>query len=163
MRARIAEAHLDLGRMHVDVDAARIDLEEQQVRGLPLAVQQVAVGFAHRVRQHAVAHEAAVDEQVLRVGARRAPACGVPARPYRRRLPACASTGKLASRNSRPSSAAARSPSGCARRCAETRPLCFRVKATSGRASAMRRNISSQWPNSVCSVRMNFLRAGVLK
>ena len=28
--ARIAEAHLGLGRVHVDVDAARVELEEQQ-------------------------------------------------------------------------------------------------------------------------------------
>ena len=47
--ARIAEAHLDLGRVHVDVDAARIDFQKKQVSRLPLAVQLVAVGFAHRV------------------------------------------------------------------------------------------------------------------
>jgi hypothetical protein len=68
--ARIAEAHLDFGRMYVDVHAAWIDLEEQQPGGLALAVQLVAVSLAHRVREHAVAHVAAVDEQVLRVGAR---------------------------------------------------------------------------------------------
>ena len=67
--ARVAEAHFDLRRVHVHVHAARVELEEQQVGGLALAVQLVAIGFAHRVRQHPVAHEAAVDVQVLRVGA----------------------------------------------------------------------------------------------
>src|SRR5437879_8972686 len=56
--------------MHVDVDAARIDLEEQQVTGLALAVQHLRVGFACRVRQHPVAHAAAVDEEVLHLGLR---------------------------------------------------------------------------------------------
>ncbi len=65
--------------------------------------------------------------------------------------------------NSRPSRAAARSGAGCGLRCSATRPLCFSVNATSGRASAMRRNTSLQWPNSVASVRRNLRRAGVWK
>ncbi len=42
-------------------------------------------------------------------------------------------------------------------------PLCSTEIATSGRASAARRIISRQWPNSVCSLFRNLRRAGVLK
>src|SRR5437762_886006 len=73
--ARVAEAHFGLRRMHVDVDAAWIDLEEQQVTGLALAVQHLRIGFARGVRQHPVAHAAAVDEEVLRLGPRLRRSC----------------------------------------------------------------------------------------
>ena len=66
----IAEAHLDLGRVHVDVDARRVDLDEQHVGRLLLAVQHVLVGGAQRVGDEAVAHVAAVDVDVLVVAAR---------------------------------------------------------------------------------------------
>src|SRR5205823_3322887 len=65
--------------------------------------------------------------------------------------------------NSAPRNAATRSDAAWARRWRLTRPLCFRVKAACGRASAMRVKTSSQWPNSVGSVRRNLRRAGVLK
>ena len=68
--ARIAKAHLDLGRMDVDVDALGRDGDEEQVRRLAAAVQDVVVGGAHRVRDQLVAHVAAVDVDVLQVGAR---------------------------------------------------------------------------------------------
>src|SRR5882672_887147 len=73
--ARVPKAHFGLRRMHVDVDAARIDLEEQQVTGLALAVQHLRVGFARGVRQHPVAHAAAVYEEVLRLGPRLRRSC----------------------------------------------------------------------------------------
>src|SRR2546422_3808073 len=73
--ARVAEAHLGLRRMHVDVDAARIDLEEQQVTGLALAVQHLRIGFACGVREHPVAHAASVDEEVLHLGPRLRRSC----------------------------------------------------------------------------------------
>ncbi len=68
--APVAKAHLDLGRMHVDVDPGRIDLDEQRVGRLALAVQHVLVGAARRVRDHLVAHEASVDIGELAVRAR---------------------------------------------------------------------------------------------
>ena len=43
------------------------------------------------------------------------------------------------------------------------RPLCDSENDTSGRASAMRRTTSAQWPYSVCSDLRNLRRAGVLK
>jgi hypothetical protein len=42
--------------MHVDVDAARIEFEEQHVRRLPAMEQHVGVGLLDRVRDAAVAH-----------------------------------------------------------------------------------------------------------
>jgi hypothetical protein len=68
--AAIAKAHLDLGRVHVHVDTRRIDLQVQRIDRLALAVQHVFVGAAHRVREHLVAHEAAVDVEELLVAAR---------------------------------------------------------------------------------------------
>ena len=51
--------------MHVHVDAARVDRKPQRERGLAVVVEHVAIRLAQRVRQHAVAHEPAVDEHVL--------------------------------------------------------------------------------------------------
>ena len=67
--ARIAKAHFDLLRVHVHVDAARIELEPQHVRRHPVVMQHVAIRLAKRVRQDTIAHEAAVDERVLRAAA----------------------------------------------------------------------------------------------
>ncbi len=68
--ARVAEAHLDLGRVHVDIDPRRVDADEQHVGRLARAVQHVLVRRAQAVRDQAVAHEAAVDIHVLVIGAR---------------------------------------------------------------------------------------------
>jgi hypothetical protein len=57
--------------MHVDVDAPRIEIEPQDIRRHALVMQNVAIRFAQRMREHAIAHEAAVDERVLRVAALR--------------------------------------------------------------------------------------------
>src|SRR5437588_10182422 len=73
--ARVPKAHFGFRRMHVDVDAARIDLEEQQVTGLALAVQHLRIGFACGVREHPVAHAPAIDEEILRFGSRLRRSC----------------------------------------------------------------------------------------
>jgi hypothetical protein len=65
--ARFPEADFRLGRVHVDVDQRRIDLDEQADGRLAAAVQHVAVGLAQRVGDHLVADEAAIDEDVLAV------------------------------------------------------------------------------------------------
>ncbi len=160
--ARIAEAHLDLLRMHVDVDAPRVDREPQRERRLPVVVQHVAIGLAQRMREHAVADEAAVDEHVLSTTLRRI-------RRAHREARECARRRRRLRRA--PHDATKSSPSNCStrlcrpaagRRCT-TRPLCCSVNPTAGCASAMRRNASSQWPHSVASARRNLRRAGVLK
>jgi hypothetical protein len=45
----------------------RVEFEEQDVGRVALAVQDVGVGLAHRVGEQLVAHEAAIDEEVLLV------------------------------------------------------------------------------------------------
>ena len=60
--------------MHVHVHQLGRDLQEQCVGRLLAAVQLVFVGRADRVGDQPVAHETAIDEQVLLVGAR---ACGL--------------------------------------------------------------------------------------
>ena len=63
--ARFAKAHLALLRVHVDVDLPRVERQPQHIRGLTVVMQQVAVRLAQRVREHAIAHEAPVDECIL--------------------------------------------------------------------------------------------------
>ena len=70
----IAEPDLGLGRVDVDVDEKRIDVQEQGRRRVPVPRQEVGVGAAERALQQAVLHGAAVDEQILVRGV--APAVG---------------------------------------------------------------------------------------
>ena len=64
----IAEAHLGLGRVDVDVDLFGGNLQEQGQDGVTIARQHVGIGAAHRADQQAVLHRAAIDEQVLVIG-----------------------------------------------------------------------------------------------
>ena len=64
-QGRIAEAHFGLGRMHVDIDGARIELDEDRQQRVTALRHQVAVRRAHGAEQQAVAHRPAVDEQEL--------------------------------------------------------------------------------------------------
>ncbi len=66
--ARIAEAHLGLGRMHVDVDLARRHRHEQREQRVARLGDQIAVGRAHGADQQLVLHRPAVDEEVLLAG-----------------------------------------------------------------------------------------------
>ena len=65
--ARIAEAHLDLGRVHVHVDPVRCDVDAQHIARLPRTMQHVLVGRAHAMPDQPVAHMAAVDVGVLQI------------------------------------------------------------------------------------------------
>jgi len=65
----IAKAHFVLGRMHVDIDAPRIDFEKQHEARMPAVIQHIGVGLPYRVRDQAIAHRAAVDVEILLVGA----------------------------------------------------------------------------------------------
>ena len=71
-------------------------------------------------------------------------------------------TSRACCRKSSPISAATRAAGGEGGRRWITRPLWASCRPMSGRASATRRNMSSQWANSVDSVLRNFRRAGVL-
>ena len=65
---RVAEAHLRLGRMDVDVDLVERDFEEQGGDRVPVAGDEVAVGGAQGADQQPVLHRARIDEQILLVG-----------------------------------------------------------------------------------------------
>ncbi len=98
--AGVAEAHLGLGRMDVDVDLRRRAGEVERRGRVPVARQHVGVGRAQRAEQQPVAHRPAVDREVLRhrraarVGGQRREA----GQPEARR--ASASTGSAFSTNS---------------------------------------------------------------
>ena len=62
--ARVAEPHLGLGRMDVDVDQLRLDLDEEDDGGMTVEVEVVG-GAAGGMREHFVLHQPAVDEEVL--------------------------------------------------------------------------------------------------
>ena len=104
----IAEAHLGLGGMDVDVHLLRRQLEEQRHHGMAVAGEEILIGAAHRALQQAVAHRPAVDEEELLgrgrlVEGRQADIAGEPC-PSR-----SASMGSAFSANSRPITAARRS------------------------------------------------------
>ena len=62
---RLTKPHLDLGRVHVDVDLGRRQLQKQHVAWLAFQMQHVAVGLAHGMAEDPVADKAAVDESML--------------------------------------------------------------------------------------------------
>ena len=68
--AAVAKAHFNLGRVNVDIDPGRINLQIQGVNRLLLAVQHIFISAACGVRQHLVAHKAAIDIAKLVIGAR---------------------------------------------------------------------------------------------
>src|SRR5712691_1445604 len=93
-------------------------------------------------------------------GARVAEA-GDPAKPESFSTP-FASTERIDCANSGPSAASTRCAGSVGANRAATRPLCLRVKVTSGRDKAARVKTASQWANSVASLLRNLRRAGVL-
>ncbi len=64
----LAKTHFALGRMHVDVDAPRIEFEEQHECRMAAVEEYVRIGLAHRVRDEPIAHRAPVDVEILLIG-----------------------------------------------------------------------------------------------
>ena len=64
-QAGVAEPHLGLAGMDVDIDLARRRVHEQGHQRMAAARQQVLVGTAHGAEQQLVAHRPAVDEKEL--------------------------------------------------------------------------------------------------
>ena len=171
-RPGVAEAHLGLGRVHVDVDRLGRAGQEQRRGRVAVAGEQVGVGGAQRAEQQLVAHRAAVDEEVLRhrraarEGRQRREAAEAQALARRRRSAARSrrSPGRAARAAGR-RGASKRSPgSGRAAGARAGRPgRCGRrgVKATPGAAMASRRTTSAIACASARSARRNFSRAGV--
>jgi len=67
--AAVAEAHLNLGGVHIHIHPLRRNRHLQHEHRLALAVQHVVEGAAGGVAQHLVAHKAAVHIGKLLVGA----------------------------------------------------------------------------------------------
>ena len=126
-------------------------------------MQHIVVGAAHRVRHQAVAHVAAVDEQVLQVGARARRVGQADAAMQRQRPHFAGQHAAACRRKPSPSTSRSRCSGGAARHCCNRRPSCHSANSTSGRASAWRRNASVQCASSVASLFRNLRRAGVLK
>ena len=68
--AGVAKAHLGFRRMDVDVDLARIALDEQGRDRVPVGGQEIEIGPAQRAGERLVAHRPPVDEQELLGGVR---------------------------------------------------------------------------------------------
>ena len=66
-QARLAKAHLRLGRMHVDIDLFGRHFQKQQDDRKRGRRNDVAISLDHRVNDQPVAHQAAVDEEIDRV------------------------------------------------------------------------------------------------
>ena len=68
----IAEAHLVLGRVHIDVNALGLDIEEQDIGWMAAMVKHVGKGLSHGVRYRTIPDCTTVDEKILhvRLGAR---------------------------------------------------------------------------------------------
>jgi hypothetical protein len=161
-RAAVAEAHFDLGRVDVDVDQRRVEVERQHIGREAVAVQHVLVGGADRVHQQLVAHEAPVHVEELAVGARLrcGRQAGVAVQAQR--------AGAFVDRQARLGKVAAQDVGAALGHLAHVpvvdgAAVVGQAECTSGRASAMRRTTSAQWPYSVCSDFRNLRRAGVLK
>ena len=64
-RAAVAKAHLGFCRVHIDINAVRVDLDKDHVSGVAVAMQLILVGRAQRMHEKLVAYESAVDEHIL--------------------------------------------------------------------------------------------------
>ncbi len=52
----VAEPHLGLGRMHVDVDLLARHVQKERQHRMPPAGDEIAIGRTHRTRQQLIAH-----------------------------------------------------------------------------------------------------------
>ena len=65
--AGVAKAHFGFGRVDIDVNQRRVDVDKQADRRLASAMQHVAIRFAQGVADDFVAHEPAIDEHLLTI------------------------------------------------------------------------------------------------
>ena len=61
------EANFGLLRMHVDVHARRVDIDEQEHGRIETSCERIAVGRGDRMGEHSVLHLPAVHEDVQRI------------------------------------------------------------------------------------------------
>ena len=161
--AAVAEADLQLGGMDVHVDHVGRHLDGEKGDRIASHHEQPAIGLGQGVLQGVVADVPAVEEQVLHavIAAALAGMGHAAADPH----VAVAAfdedqpLGQLAAEEGRNPLDGILARTGRSNTC---RSLCRKVKWTRGRARAIRVKASLMWPNSVCGVRMNFRRTGVL-
>ena len=63
----VAKTHLELLRMRVDVHPLGVEVEVDEIGGLPTVVEHVAITLPHGTREHAIAHSATIDVRELLV------------------------------------------------------------------------------------------------
>ena len=63
--AAVAKADLGFGRVDIDIDRGRVNLEENTVSRIATAVEHVLIGFAQRMAEQFVAYESSVYITVL--------------------------------------------------------------------------------------------------
>ena len=63
--AGLAETHLGLGRMDVDIDHIRGQVYEQRHDRIAVMGQEILIRASHRAQQYLVAHRPPVDEKIL--------------------------------------------------------------------------------------------------
>ncbi len=65
--AAVTEAHLMLGRVHVDIHHRRVQLEKEYEGRVPAVEQHVPVGLAHRMGDQLVTDHPAIDAEILQI------------------------------------------------------------------------------------------------
>src|SRR5680860_1525701 len=69
-RAAVTEADFMLGRMRVDIDQRRVEVQVQYVGGISAVIQHIGICLTHGMRQYLVAHRATVNVKILQIGLR---------------------------------------------------------------------------------------------
>jgi hypothetical protein len=64
----IAETHLRLGRVHIDIDLIGRHFQKEKSRRITAGHDQAAIGLPKGVQQAAVADPAAIEEEILHAG-----------------------------------------------------------------------------------------------
>src|SRR5690554_3365075 len=164
--AAVTEAHLMLGRVHVDIHHRRVQLEKEYEGRVPAVEQHVPVGLAHRMGDQLVTDHPAIDAEILQIRL----TAGKGRQPHPAPEPQTAALlvdGHRLLDEGGTADAGHPAPGfllGMCRSQAEYgTAVVTQIKATSKRDNARRLTTSSRWPNSVFSVRRNLRRAGVLK
>ena len=67
-QAPITEAHLMLGRVHIDIDYRRVDFQVEHKDRVTAAKQHITVSLTNGVSHQPVADHTAIDEKVLVIG-----------------------------------------------------------------------------------------------
>ena len=65
--ATIAKTYFVFGRMHIDVDVARVEFEIQYKSRMPAVIQHIGIGLPNSVTDQFVANSAAIDVKMLQI------------------------------------------------------------------------------------------------